>query len=323
MRQRRSDPGVLAFSLLLTLAVPAWSQGNATGEGALFLLLPVGARAVGMGQAVTATASGGDAIWWNPAGQTDATRVEIHLHHSQSLAGTADAVSVLLPHPLLGSLSISVSTVDFGEQELAGPGGGTGLLVPRSFVFGASYAAALAPWLSAGLTYKIVQLRVDCSGACQDVQVFTSTTSAVDFGLRLPVTPSRRFTLGVAVRNVGPRLQVVDSEQADALPARLHLGVDYRVWSRQSAAGETQLRLAAELVDRLKIGGPSVRIGGEIAHDGRFFLRGGYDSDEGGGPSVGGGIVAGSFAIDIGRVLAGLSADLGQPPTHISLRYRF
>ena len=47
------------------LARPSW--GQEVKEGAPFLLIPVGARAVGQGQAVVASRLGPEAIWWNPA----------------------------------------------------------------------------------------------------------------------------------------------------------------------------------------------------------------------------------------------------------------
>ena len=43
------------------------SRAQDVKEGAPFLLIPVGARAVGQGQAVVASRLGPEAIWWNPA----------------------------------------------------------------------------------------------------------------------------------------------------------------------------------------------------------------------------------------------------------------
>jgi hypothetical protein len=249
---------------------------------------------------------------------------EILLHHSQSIIGTGDALSVVAPFPLLGVFALSASTINFGEQELGDiPGSVTGVLVPRSFVFAASYATALGSWFRAGLSYKLVQMRADCSGACQDLESFTSSTSAVDVGAQFSRQSVFPLAIGAAVRNVGPRLQVVDTEQADALPSRIHLGLDYRWLALERSVKNTQLHLTLELVDRLKVSRPNIGMGTEISYEDRLFFRAGYLFEEGSGASLGGGIRAGNLVIDISRILGGLSADIGEPPTHISLRYRF
>ena len=59
--------------LLSSVALSALAFGAARAqtpsgsEGSLFLLLPTGAQAVGMGQAMVATKPGSEGIWWNPA----------------------------------------------------------------------------------------------------------------------------------------------------------------------------------------------------------------------------------------------------------------
>jgi hypothetical protein len=48
-------------------------SGTSASEGAEFLLLPVGARAVGMGGAVTGMRGAGDLVLWNPSGVARST----------------------------------------------------------------------------------------------------------------------------------------------------------------------------------------------------------------------------------------------------------
>ncbi|HEX5582002.1 MAG TPA: hypothetical protein VFX39_10515, partial [Gemmatimonadaceae bacterium] len=72
----------------------------------------------------------------------------------------------------------------------------------------------------------------------------------------------------------------------------------------------------------------SYRLGGELVWQRRVALRGGYIFDAGrgsagAGPTVGLGVVAGRFVVDIAREFQGLSVDAGQPPTYVTLRYRF
>src|SRR3954471_19297470 len=125
MRRLRSSQVVAVIAVILAAQVAHAQTGLAT-EGALFLLLPVGARSVGMGQAVVADRPGTEAVWSNPAAIGAATHREAAIHHSQSVAGTGDAVTILVPSSLLGVLALSVNIFDYGEQQsnpdASGPG---------------------------------------------------------------------------------------------------------------------------------------------------------------------------------------------------------
>ena len=192
MRRLRCNRGVaLAVALVAAVARFAHGQTGLAQEGALFLLLPVGARSVGMGQAVVADRPGSESVWWNPAAIGAATRREAAIHHSQSVAGTGDAVTVVIPSSLLGVLALSVNIFDYGEQQ-SNPDptvpveGGGGTIIPRSFIYAATYATSLGSYVTAGLTYKLVQFRIDCTGPCPDI-AFAATTSALDLGAQFMV----------------------------------------------------------------------------------------------------------------------------------------
>src|SRR5207247_6520667 len=61
---------------LIAQTVPADAAQNA---GGLFLLFPVGARAVGMGQSAAALDGSGEAAFWNPSGLATMTNDEFAL----------------------------------------------------------------------------------------------------------------------------------------------------------------------------------------------------------------------------------------------------
>src|SRR5687767_15804365 len=100
-RLRFSRQVAIALVLLAANAASAQPPGLTT-EGAPFLLLPVGARAVGMGQALVADQPGTEAIWWNPAGVARSERAEVAVHHYETIVGNGDAVSILIPSSVLG-----------------------------------------------------------------------------------------------------------------------------------------------------------------------------------------------------------------------------
>jgi hypothetical protein len=328
-RSSRTVRAVGAIAFAMTLASNVRAQAGLAEEGALFLLLPVGARSVGLGQAVVADRGGSELVWWNPAAISASTKREAAIHHSQSVAGTGDAVTIVVPSSRLGVLALSVNIFDYGEQRTNPDDtpveGGT--IVPRSFVYAATYATSLGSYVTAGLTYKLVQFRIDCTGPCPDI-AFAATTSALDVGAQFLISKSIPLVIGVAARNVvGLKLQVNDSQQSDPLPSRLQVGVQYRVALPARLAPETALRLAVDVADEVSIGDPAPRFGADIAFRERFHVRAGYAFEasgaESGGPSIGVGLTAGNLVFDVARVMSGLSADAGQAPTYLSLRYLF
>jgi hypothetical protein len=339
MKRRRSRDRIRRFLLacVTTVVLPGHLAAQATfaQEGALFLLVPVGARAVGMGQAIVADRPGSEAVWWNPAALASADKREAAVHHSQSLIGTGDAISLVWPASLLGVLTASVNIVDFGEQEqtVGGPGAppAPGRLIPRGLVLAGTYATEIGKHLSAGITYKLVQFRVDCSGACGVDDELNASTSALDFGLQVIPLTRLPLVLAASVRNVGLKLQVNDNPQSDPLPRRLQVGALYEIVPPEDLVRDVVVRMTLDVVDELEFGNPSVHLGTDLAYRQRAHLRAGYafrDAQGGSGPAYGGpalglGLVAGSFTFDIARVFGGVSADAGQSPTFFSLRFLF
>jgi hypothetical protein len=304
------------------------AQGSVGSEGGAFLLRPVGARAVGLGQAVVARRDGSEGLWWNPAALVGATRREVSIHHSQDFFATGDALTLIIPSTLLGVFAIAADLQNFGEQEnttdpTVPP---TGTVLTRSFVLTASYAAPIGDRAATGLAFKVVQMRVDCTGPC-DFPNEVAQTFAIDAGAQLEVGGSRRVVLGASVRNMGLALQVQDSPQADPLPTRVQLGVLYRYPMPERYAADAELNVSVDLTDGLHIENPLPRVGAELVWQKRAFLRGGYVFDsavsEAGGPTLGLGFSRNNLVIDLARVFTGFSADAGQAPTFLSVRLAF
>jgi hypothetical protein len=306
----------------------AGAQGVAGSEGGAFLLRPVGARAVGLGQAVVARRDGSEGIWWNPSALAAATKRELAIHHSQDFFATGDAITLVVPSSLLGVFAIAADLQNYGEQENTtdpnAPSAGT--VLTRSFVLSASYAAPIGNRTTTGVAFKVVQMRVDCTGPC-DFPNEVAQTFAVDAGVQLQVGPARAVTLGASVRNLGLALQVQDSPQSDPLPTRVQVGIHYNYPMPAQYAADAELNLSADVIDGLNIGRPLPRLGAEFVWQKRAFLRGGYVFDsarsEAGGPTIGLGFSRNNLVLDLARVFTGFSADAGQAPTFLSLRFAF
>ena len=323
-RLRCSGPLIaLLFSVLLSAPRVGRGQQPAT-EGALFLLLPIGARAVGAGQAVIADQPGSEALWWNPAAIAHSDRAEAAIHHSATIVATGDAVTIVLPSSLLGVLAIGANILNYGRQEITDTVGTTGFLLPRNVVYAAAYATPIGRRLSAGITYKVVQLRLDCSGGCSGIPTVSASSSALDAGMQADLTGIAPVHLGAAIRNVGPRLLVNDKDQADPLPTRIQFGATYDV---PNIAKDVALRAETDVLGDVHLNGPSLRIGATATYKKQAYLRGGYLMDrgdgDGDGPAIGFGLSTGNLIVDIARIMRGFSADAGKAPTYFSLRYLF
>ncbi|MDQ3697387.1 MAG: PorV/PorQ family protein [Gemmatimonadota bacterium] len=320
----------LSSALLLGGApVVSGAQAGLATEGAPFLLIPIGARALALGQAVVAEQGGTEAVWWNPAGLARLEKREVAIHHYQSIVGTGDAVSLAIPSSLLGVITGSFYILNLGEEPVVTEDQiQTGTVLLRDLVYAATYATTIGSRINAGLTFKIVQLRFDCSGVCTGLPVGAASTSAVDAGVQYSIPGTAPIWIGVAVRNMGPRLQVKDNAQADPLPARIQFGATYRVTPLERYTRDVDIRVTADLIDELDLESPSARFGADVAWRRRAFLRAGYvfkeyENSEQFGPSIGVGVATGNLHVDVARLFDGFSSDVAQPPTYLSLRYLF
>ena len=329
MRQRRSSVRSTLACFLFAAGIATTSArlpAQSSSDGALFLLLPVGAQTVGMAQAAVAERSGSEAVWSNPAGIARLEKREAAIHHSETVAARGDAITLLIPRRHLGAFALSVNLLDFGNQQITDPGGTPiGLVLPRNILFAGTFGAEVGKRLSVGMTYKRLQYRVDCSGQCANVTTFTATSSAVDFGFQYDVASRTPVRLGAAVRNIGTRLQVNDSEQADPLPTRVELGASWKLAFIAKYVSDIDVRIAGDVVAHTNADDPSARLGADVTYQNTVHLRGGYiaNDTDGANAAVGFGLGTGRLLFDIARTFGGLSEDAGKTPTYISLRFLF
>lgn len=313
-----------AFALALGAASPA---AGAQSDTALFLLLPVGARTLGQGQATVASETGSEAVWSNPAGLARQTTREVAIHHSTTLAVTGDALTFVTPARALGVMAISINLYNFGDQQITEDPNQppVGLLLPRNVVYALTWARPFGPHLSAGINYKLVQARIDCTGQCGDIGTGSGTASAFDAGAQYRFSDNVPLTVGAAIRHVGGDLRATPDEPPSKLPRRIQLGASYRLRFIDRYLPDTDVRIAGELESAPGFDDAGVRLGSSVEYQNRVHLRAGWGTadTEASGPSVGFGITAGKLSFEIARTFEGLSADAGEPPTYFSLRYNF
>ncbi|WP_373061954.1 PorV/PorQ family protein [Gemmatimonas sp.] len=311
----------LAFSV--SMATHARAQ-----NGGLFLLVPFGAHAVAQGEAVVAdSALGTEAMWWNAAALARIGKKELAVHHSQTLIATSDMLTFAVPSRVLGTVAASVYLVNYGDQAATDPVNGTeiGTITNRNYQLALSYATPVGKRLSVGVTYKFIMLRFQCTGICGNVPIISGSTSALDLGAQYVLPTTLPITLGASVRNLGPALQVKDAEQADPLPRVIQIGGMARVPIRSLTAAGASLDVTLDVQSAAALNGAAGGLGVVLGYRDVAFLRGGYKLQPGDakGPSIGFGFRRGGFALDLARRFDSASAQLGEPPTYVSLRARF
>lgn len=298
-----SPPGAAEAQLRTESTGPQLEEAIApTAECCLVLLLPVGARSVALGRALTAR-PGVDGAFTNPAGLAAFEDGHFLLHRT-TLAGDATAFSLLLPPSRLGTLGLSYQLIDFGEIETTDELGMTvGTLALRHHLLVASHAIPIIGGLSAGFNYKFYQFRIGCSGRCSE-QALRSSAHAADLGLRFAPQRIPALQFGALVSNLGFVAGSDVGEVDDILPARLRLGLAYQVLEQILPESQVSVWLSFELEDSWHDpGSPTPSIGVEMNAEDLVFLRAGYVPGDGAGTgtAVGIGVNYTRFNISVAR----------------------
>jgi hypothetical protein len=180
--------------------------GNRSGE---FLTIPVGSRAVAMGNAFTALADDITAVYWNPAGlafmerkETFFTYIDMPLDVNLTFAGAGVPV-----FEGQGTFAGFVEVLNFGQMEqttVLSPNG-TGIMWDSfSFAGGVSYAHNFSDRFAAGFTVK---------GVHESISDQSATAFAMDFGSNYHTTfAGRTIRLAFMVQNMGTPLQFGGSQ---------------------------------------------------------------------------------------------------------------
>lgn len=289
-----------------------------SGQEAIFLLLPVGARAVGMGEAVVAQRGGSDMLWWNPSALAgnDSADHEVALHHSTTVVGQGNALAVVWPLRHKSAIGFGINVLDLGQQTLTDESGTpVGVATPTDYSVGLSYAASLMPWLTFGATAKHVEAAILCSADCTGLGLEGSRSNGLDFGIQMR-SARLPLTIGAAARNLGI------SGQAGR-PGRLDFGVDYKIVAYEQGDDRIEVHGAASVVSTVGMDSTTSRFGTDVVVDQKLHVRAGYIRDpvNGSGGAIGVGLESGKLVFDIGRTYGGLTGTNDKPPTYFSLRY--
>ena len=327
----RRVAGLLLVPLVLVPAAgPAQGQEVAddgeTQEGALFLLLPVGAQGVGLGRAMTALRSE-EGAFWNPAGIAEETQRRALIYRGDQLTGVATAASFLFPWQRVGTFGLSYLLLDIGDQTLRDQfGNDLGSISVRNHLGIASFATSL-PWgIHAGVNLKLVQFRVGCRGQCPDLET-TISAYGVDVGIQAQPFPGLPLRFGWMLAHAGTEFRSSNEEQSLPLPTRLRFALAYEVLHRYVKDGMMDLWATVETEDRARDpGSPSVYVGLNFSAADLFFVRAGYvggQLDQTDGPTVGLGLRIDRFDLNLAKSLTRSMVTGESQPIHVALGVTF
>lgn len=256
---------------------PHHSYAQAGKSGMAFLKLGVSGRAVSMGDAMSASASGAVATYYNPAGvlgpeNGSAQFLLMHREWIQDIRSQFLGVSVQIDDE--NALGFSVNTATVADILIyTRPGIAEGTFTSRDYGLAASYARSFSDDLQIGITGKFL---------FEKIFVDEASGFAFDFGAQYR-TPIENLRVGFSLANLGS-VNALRNEKI-TLPSLVRIGPAYtlsieRMTSRLTVASDflyifpekkSYLNAGAELLFNEIV---AVRIGLQARSSTRGFTSG-------------------------------------------------
>ncbi len=235
---------VIIFSSLIISNSDTFAQ-NTVSTGVPFLLIGPNSRFAAMGETGTAIADDASAMHWNPSGLAFQTLgTEVNFTHSPWLAGLniGDLFYDYVAgrkyiKSINGTVGASLTYLNIGEIIVTDE---TGRELPeRSYkayemAFALAYATKLSPNWGVGISTRFIYSRLSPGTVGNERGTGTAFTTSFDLSaLWRPTTGAKwlkdKFSFGVNLSNLGPKISYVDVDQADPIPTQLRFGVAYDI----------------------------------------------------------------------------------------------
>lgn len=316
MKPSRSETGACGLSaalFLLLAARPSHAQSftdvrevSSTGEAAAFLLVPIGARSVGLGGAVTARRADAEGALTNPASLAGLERGTLYYHRSNDFGAVNQVFGGVWITPA-AVVGVAFQDFDFGSiQATDARAQPLGTLDVGNQALVLTAARTVLEPLEVGVSYKLIRLASDCSGACAQFD-FSGTAHAFDVGAVLSVPGIAGLDVGAVVRNAGTNLSA-GGGPSDPLPTRLRIGAALDLLPHLSLgpelAEDLDVRIMADVQEPVsEFDDLDAAVGAQLGYRDTFYLRAGYAWQGEGrtGPALGIGFATARFNLDLGR----------------------
>lgn len=280
----------LVFILLLAMNNVFAAGGKRTGTaGASHLLIPVGPRGIAMGESNLVSATGVEALFWNPAGVSHMNNsADVLFSHMSYIADIGvEYGAVAANFEGFGAVAFSVKSLSIGDIDVTtslNPDGTGSTFSPTMVVTGLTYSRLLTDAISVGLTANYISERiadVSASGISFDVGLGYNNLANIN-GL----------SIGVVLKNLGPDMKYdgsglfaegqinevnrpptyykIDSAPFE-LPANFQLAVGYK-----PVVDEMNSLQVTGIYQNNNFSGDEGKLGAEYGYNNLFFVRAGY-----------------------------------------------
>jgi len=196
---------IILMSLFITGAVQPLLAQSVTRVGtsaANFLKIGVGARALGMGEALSTQATDVTSIYWNPAGLSYVQNVQVLFNHYDYIADVYyDYGAVAVPFGSVGAIGFHFGYLgmpDIERTTVLEPGGTGEYVSASSYSAGISYARSLTDRFAIGATLKMVN---------ENLWHMNATGYGIDIGLVYRAL-FKNVKVGMSISNFGTSMQL-------------------------------------------------------------------------------------------------------------------
>jgi hypothetical protein len=254
-------------------------------DGAAFLKIGVGARAISMGDSFSAVADDTSSIYYNPAGlvriHNPVITTTYHKWLNGILHGVISYINPCFKHSAFG-LSINyLGIYDIPRYDNETSNSPSGKYSAYDVTFNCGYAFYLTQDISFGINLK---------GLLQDIDNEKAAGFGIDFGQLY--TPVKGLSLSCVVQHIGPQMQFYEMKYN--LPTVYKLGIAYKLQ-------DYPLLVVCDIT-KPSDNNWKLNIGFECRIKEVFTFRGGIDTqlfhDTHGGISIGFGFPLGPYNID-------------------------
>ncbi len=274
---------VIIILVLLALSLStayAGSNRRIGTAGAQELRIPIGARGTAMGNAIMASVSGVEAIFYNPAGLATMQGTEVMFSHEPYIADIkVNFAGVATNIANFGTVAASAKIMSIGDMAETTenfPDGTGRVFSPSLSVLSVSYARSLTYNVAFGATVKFVNERifeVSATGVCFDVGfIYNPNWHGVALGMAIRNYGSQMKFNGIGFnRNLDGRPARPVNASFD-LPSSFDLGMAYNFLNME--------KNSATLVGTFSNNNYSQDAwqgGVEYTYDGKYSLRAGYN----------------------------------------------
>ncbi len=281
--------GVMIMLLIVSTQDTFAGERKTGSSAASELLIPMGARSIGMGGANIANVSRSEAIYWNPAGLASLEGAEATFTYMTYFADmNVSYATIGYNVEDIGTLGLSLQALDIGGIEVTTidrPEGTGEVLTPDFITLNFTFSRMMTSRILFGVNTKLVSERIGNmtgSAVAWDFGLQYRSDLNIDFGVTLKnIGSSMRFdgtgiefnsAVPFASPNATSRKTKVDLA-SNELPTSLNIGMAYRYnINEQNMLNVNTAYSSNSFFSDQVIGGL------EYSFDNFVFLRAGYEA---------------------------------------------